>query len=59
LKASKIEWAKQLQKYTTLEIERAIQAVIDSGEKFPPSLPVFVKHLRDNPEQRRYKTYGG
>lgn len=55
---AKIEWIKQLQNFTALDIERALQAIIESGEKYPPNLPVFVKRLNENKEQRRYKTYG-
>ena len=58
LDTSKAEWIKQLQNFTALDIERALQAIIESGEKYPPNLPVFVKHLNENKEQRRYKTYG-
>ena len=52
------EWVKQLMSFAELDIERALQAIIESGEKYPPNLPVFVKHLNENKEQRRYKTYG-
>jgi hypothetical protein len=58
LDLAKIEWIKQLQNFTALDIERALQAIIESGEKYPPNLPVFVKRLNENKEQRRYKTYG-
>lgn len=58
LEGAKNEWCKQIRNYTTFEIEIALQSMIESGDKYPPNLPVFVKRLNENKERRRYKTYG-
>lgn len=48
--AAEIEWAKQLDRLSPIQIEAAIQACIDSGNRFPPNLPEFVRYATTAPE---------
>jgi|GEM_PF-3931265 len=50
LNAVKTEWAKQLDRISPIQIESAIQACIDSGNRFPPNLPEFVRYATTAPE---------
>lgn len=45
--AVKAEWAQQLGRFNGGTIAVAVQAVIDSGRQWPPTLPEFVAICRD------------
>lgn len=44
--AVKEVWAAQLGRFAPETIRNALQAVIDSGREWPPTLPEFVEHCR-------------
>ncbi|WP_165786336.1 hypothetical protein [Methylomonas sp. Kb3] len=57
---TKFEWAKQIDRLSPVQIEQGIQGCIDSGEKYPPTLPLFVKYAKTEPEilpKSRRKVY--
>lgn len=50
-------WGAELAKYKIEYIDKAIQDVIHSGERFPPSLPVFMKYVETAKERKEPKGY--
>ncbi len=59
-KISRYEWSLQIAKLSAYQIENGIQGCIGSGEKFPPTLPQFVKYALAHVETSRSlrKIYG-
>lgn len=43
----KAEWAAQLGRFPVPTLRAAMQAVVDSGKEWPPTLPEFVAICRD------------
>ncbi len=58
IKSVKVLWGRKLAEFHQEVILGALDATIDSGNPWPPTLPEFVKACFDAREARRHKVEG-